>query len=80
MDLQKQVTLISRDLNGSPEAKPSVNTQLSLFEAVRRWAEDEGSSSLTIDDAGKPLTRTDILEITKSQIYKDMVLAFDDRR
>ena len=80
MDLQKQVTLRSSNRDASTGAKPMVDERLSLFEAVRRLAEDEGLSLLVIEDGGKPLTAEDILEITKSQVYRDLVLAFDDRR
>jgi hypothetical protein len=79
MDLEKLVTLKSRDSKSADKAK-SVSERLSLFEAVRRWIQDEGLSSLVIDDGGTLLTDSEILQITNSQNYRDMVLAFDDRR
>lgn len=78
VDLQKLVTLKSNDQGASP-AK-ALNERLTLFEAVRRLTEDEGLSSWVINDDGKTLSGADILHITNSQEYRDLMLAFDDRR
>ncbi len=53
--------------------------ELSLFEAVRRWMDDE-DNSFDIEVDGKQLTAETIHEISHSEPYKEMLLAFDERR
>jgi len=52
---------------------------LSLFEAVRRWTDDEGVP-FDILDEGNQLTEEQIQEIAHSEAYKAELLAFDERR
>jgi hypothetical protein len=53
--------------------------QLSLFEAVRMWTNDEGIP-FDIVDAGNRLTQAQIQDIAHSEAYKAKLLAFDERR
>jgi hypothetical protein len=53
--------------------------ELSLFEAVRRWTDDEGNP-FEIDVDGNRLTVEQIQEIAHSEPYKELLLAFDERR
>lgn len=75
MDLEKQVTLTSVAKPGQPVA----TTQVSLFEAVRRWTDDDGVS-WTIDDGRDRLSEAEIQQIAHSEAYKERLLAYDERR
>ena len=80
MDLQKPVT-ISPAGKGSSSPGNHIDRpkQLSLFEAVRMWTNDEGIP-FDIVDAGNRLTEEQIQEIAHSEAYKAELLAFDERR
>jgi hypothetical protein len=80
MDLQKQVTITpSGKTSSSPGNHIHISKQLSLFEAVRLWSNDEGIP-FDIVDAGNRLTKEQIQEITHSEAYTAKLLAFDERR
>ena len=80
MDLQKQVTISPTgkmiSSSGNDIDRPK---QLSLFEAIRMWTDDEGIP-FDIVDAGNRLTKAQIQEIVHSEAYKTKLLAFDERR
>ena len=80
MDLQKQVTIYPTTKRCSSSSKQIDSPkQLSLFEAVRRWTDDEGVP-FDILDEGTRLTEEQIQEIAHSEAYKAELLAFDERR
>ena len=80
MDLQKQVTISPRARDGSSSgARIDWPMQLSLFEGVRRWMDDE-RVPFDIEDDGNRLTKEQIQEIAHSEAYKAALLAFDERR
>jgi hypothetical protein len=80
MDLQKQVTISpTGKRSSSPGNHIDIPKQLSLFEAVRMWTNDEGIP-FDIADAGNRLTKAQIQEIAHSEAYKAKLLAFDERR
>ena len=80
MDLQKQVTISpTAKRSSSPGNHIDIPKQLSLFEAVRMWTNDEGIP-FDIVDAGNRLTKAQIQEIAHSEAYKAKLLAFDERR
>lgn len=53
--------------------------QLPLFEAVRRWIDNE-AVRFDIVDEGETLTAEKIREIVHSEAYKEQLLVFDVRR
>jgi hypothetical protein len=80
MDLQKQVTISPTEKrSSSPGNHIDKPKQLSLFEAVRMWTNDE-EILFDIVDAGNRLTKAQIQEIVHSEAYKTKLLAFDERR
>jgi hypothetical protein len=80
MDLQKEVTISpTGKRSSSPGNHIDRLKQLSLFEAVRMWTNDEGIP-FDIVDAGNRLTKAQIQEIAHSEAYKAKLLAFDERR
>ena len=80
MDLQNQVTISpTGKRSSSPGNHIDRPKQLSLFEAVRMWTNDEGIP-FDIVDAGNRLTKAQIQEIAHSEAYKAKLLAFDERR
>jgi hypothetical protein len=80
MDLQKQVTISPTEKwSSSPGNHIDRPKQLSLFEAVRMWTNDEGIP-FDIVDANNRLTKAQIQEIAHSEAYKAKLLAFDERR
>jgi hypothetical protein len=78
MDLELQVSIVPKD-RSLPSAgdKP---TQASLFDAVRRWTDEEGVDAFDIQIDGKKLSSEQIQEIAHSDGYKNRLLAFDERR
>jgi hypothetical protein len=76
MDLDKTVKLVS-----AASDKPlDGQTSLTLFDAVRRWTDDEGAGDYAIESEGKRLTATQVQEVAHSQEYTDRLIAFDERR
>ena len=74
MDLEKQIILTL-----TASGRPTAITEVSLFEAVRRWTDDDGVS-LTIDDEAGRLSDAEIQRIAHSEAYKKRLLAYDERR
>jgi hypothetical protein len=74
MDLEKQTRII-------PPAKSSADqpTEVSLFDAVRKWTDAEGAGAFYIELDGKRLTPEEIQAIAQSEAYKDRLLAFNER-
>ena len=76
MDLDKNVRLVS-----AASDKPlDGQTPLTLFDAVRRWTDDEGTGDYAIELDGKRLTATQIQEVAHSREYIDRLMAFEERR
>jgi hypothetical protein len=68
-----------------PKDQPSQSTgknpmQVALFDAVRRWADEEGIDAFEFQVGGKTLSPDQIQEIAHSDDYKNRLLAFDERR
>lgn len=76
MDLDRNVRLVSTASNKSLDGENS----LALFDAVRRWTDDEGAGDYAIESEGKRLTPTQIQEVAHSQEYIDRLMAFEERR
>jgi hypothetical protein len=76
MDLDKNVRLVSAASDKSLEGQ----TSLTLFDAVRRWTDDEGAGDYAIELEGQRLTATQIQEVAHSQEYIDRLMAFEERR
>ncbi|HEY6763542.1 MAG TPA: hypothetical protein VI386_02115 [Candidatus Sulfotelmatobacter sp.] len=79
MDLEKQAKI-----RPSPKTTSSFNsidkpTQVSLFDAVRKWTDAEGVDAFDIELDGNCLTPEQIQEIAHSEAYKDRLLAFNER-
>jgi hypothetical protein len=74
MDLEKQTRII-------PTSKNSVDqpTEVSLFDAVRKWTDAEGEDAFYIEIDGKRLTAEEIQSVAHSEAYKDRLLAFNER-
>jgi hypothetical protein len=74
MDLEKQTRII-------PPSTHSVDqlTDVSLFDAVRKWTDAEGVDAFYIELDGKRLTPEQIQTIAHSEAYKDRLLAFNER-
>jgi hypothetical protein len=68
----------------SPKTTSSFNsidkpTQVSLFDAVRKWTDAEGVDAFDIELDGNSLTPEQIQEIAHSEAFKDRLLAFNER-
>jgi hypothetical protein len=80
MDLDKPTNLLPTAKPasaGDPVREPA---QVSLFEAVRQWIDDEGMGGFDIELDGARLTLEQIQQIAHSEEYKARLLAFDERR
>jgi hypothetical protein len=73
MDLERQTTIIP--LSSSVDQP----TEVSLFDAVRKWTDAEGVDAYYIELDGKRLTPEEIQAIAHSEPYKDRLLAFNER-
>lgn len=71
MNLEKKTTIFP-----SSKATP---LRVSLFDAVRKWTDAEGIDAFDIELDGKRLTTEQIQEIAHSEVYKDRLLAFNER-
>jgi hypothetical protein len=74
MDLEKQTRIIPSSNNSAEQP-----TDVSLFDAVRKWTDAEGVDSFYIELDGKRLTPEQIQAIAHSEAYKDRLLAFNER-
>ena len=74
MDLEKQATILPQSTTEA--SQPS---EVSLFDAVRKWTDAEGEDAFAIELDGKRLTFEQIQAIAHSEVYKDRLLAFNER-
>ena len=74
MDLEKQTRIIPASTNSVDQP-----TDVSLFDAVRKWTDAEGVDAFDIELDGKRLTAEQIQTIAHSDAYKDRLLAFNER-
>ena len=74
MDLEKQAKIIPPSTNSDEQP-----TEVTLFDAVRKWTDAEGEDAHYIELDGKRLTPEQIQAIAHSEAYKDRLLAFNER-
>jgi hypothetical protein len=74
MDLEKQTRIFPQSTNTAGQS-----TEVSLFDAVRKWTDTEGVDAFEIELDGKRLTSEQIQAIAHSEAYKDRLLAFNER-
>ena len=74
MDLEKQTRIIPPSTNSDEQP-----TEVTLFDAVRKWTDAEGEDAFYIELDGKRLTPDQIQAIAHSEAYKDRLLAFNER-
>ena len=78
MDLEKQ-TRILLATTGLSANSVDQTTEVSLFDAVRKWTDTEGVDAFHIELDGNRLTSEQIQAIAHSEAYKDRLLAFNER-
>src|SRR5580700_3916373 len=76
MDLERKVKILPTPRPTSSADAIQEPTQVSIFEAVRRWTDDEGMGTFDIELDGRNLTPEQIQEIAHSEDYKARLLAF----
>ena len=74
MDLEKQTRINPPSTNSDEQP-----TEVTLFDAVRKWTDAEGEDAFYIELDGKRLTPDQIQAIAHSEAYKDRLLAFNER-
>ena len=74
MDLEKPTRIFPQSTNSTSQP-----TEVSLFDAVRKWTDAEGEDAFEIELDGKRLTSEQIQAIAHSEAYKDRLLAFNER-
>jgi hypothetical protein len=74
MDLEKQTRILRLSTNSVDQP-----TDVSLFDAVRKWTDAEGAEAFYIELDGNRLTSEQIQVIAHSEAYKDRLLAFNER-
>jgi hypothetical protein len=79
MDLEKQTRIFSFAKTDQCTDSVSQPTEVSLFDAVRKWTDAEGADVFYIELDGKRLTPEQIQAIAHSEAYKDRLLAFNER-
>jgi hypothetical protein len=79
MDLEKQTRIFSFAKTGQSTNSVSQPTEVSLFDAVRKWTDAEGADVFYIELDGQRLTPEQIQAIAHSEAYKDRLLAFNER-
>ncbi len=70
MDLEKQASIVSED---------GESRQVTLFDAVRKWTDDEGVEGFEVELDGKTLSFEQLQEIAHSDDYQNRLLAFNER-
>jgi hypothetical protein len=73
MDLDKQTKIIPQP---NPADQP---TEVTLFDAVRKWTDAEGEDAYQIELDGKRLSVEEIQAIAHSEAYIDRLSAFNER-
>jgi hypothetical protein len=76
MDLDRKVSLVPASAGKSLDGQAS----MTLFDAVRKWTDDEGAGNYAIVSDGTQMTREQIQEVAHSQAFVDRLQAFDERR
>jgi hypothetical protein len=76
MDLEKQTRILLAKTGLSAKDQ---TTEVSLFDAVRKWTDTEGVDAFHIELDGHRLTPEQIQAIAHSEAYKDRLLAFNER-
>jgi hypothetical protein len=79
MDLEKQTRIFSFAKTGQSTNSVSQPTEVSLFDAIRKWTDAEGADVFYIELDGERLTPEQIQAIAHSEAYKDRLLAFNER-
>jgi hypothetical protein len=79
MDLERQTKILPFAKTTSSSNLMDQPTQVSLFDAVRKWTDAEGVDAFYIELDGKRLTPEQIQAIAHSEAYKDRLLAFNER-
>ena len=79
MDLEKQTRILPLAKTGQSTNSVGQPTEVSLFDAVRKWTDAEGADVFYIELDGKRLTPEQIQAIAHSEAYKDRLLAFNER-
>ncbi|MBV9557730.1 MAG: hypothetical protein JO254_11685 [Pseudolabrys sp.] len=74
-DLKKPVKVVWP--GATPHGEPS---DMSLFEAVRKCLNDDPGRTFEIELDGRRLSKDDIQKIANSEDFKNMLLAWDERR
>lgn len=74
MDLEQQIVILPKSTNAAGQP-----TEVSLFDAVRKWTDAEEIDAFEIELNGKRLTSEQIQAIAHSEAYKDRLLAFNER-
>jgi hypothetical protein len=78
MDLEKQTRILLAKTGLSANSVDQT-TEVSLFDAVRKWTDTEGVDIFHIELDGNRLTPEQIQAIAHSEAYKDRLLAFNER-
>jgi hypothetical protein len=79
MDLETQTKILPSAKTTSSSNLMDQPTQVSLFDAVRKWTDAEGADAFNIELDGNRLTPEQIQAIAHSEAYKDRLLAFNER-
>ncbi len=79
MDLENQTRILPLAKTGQSTNSVGQPTEVSLFDAVRKWTDAEGADVFYIELDGKRLTPKQIQAIAHSEAYKDRLLAFNER-
>ena len=74
MDLEQQTTIYPKSASAAEQP-----TEVTLFDAVRKWTDTEGVDAFEIELDGTRLTSEQIQAIAHSEAYKDRLLAFNER-
>jgi len=74
-----QWTLRSKQQFFRNQRRQLAGSEVSLFDAIRKWTDAEGEDAFAIELNGKRLTSEQIQAIAHSEAYKDRLLAFNER-
>jgi hypothetical protein len=77
--LRSKLGFFSFAKTGQSTNSVSQPTEVSLFDAVRKWTDAEGADVFYIELDGERLTPEQIQAIAHSEAYKDRLLAFNER-
>jgi len=74
IDFENQVRIFPRSTTSAAQA-----IEMSLFDAVRKWKDAERADAYCIELDGRRQTKAEIQKISRSEAYKDRLLAFKER-